>query len=94
MLLCECGWKEILDSDLSGAPTELKNDTMSSRKFRCPKCGFAITPRPAADPQSELRRKLEEERAAEENRRWLEESERQTKEFMEKVRNGQEDNAE
>lgn len=94
ILLCDCGWKDILNSDLVGAPKELNNDTMSSRKFRCPRCGFAVTPRPAADPQSELRIKLEEDRIAEENKRWLKESELKTKEFMEKIRNGKEDNAE
>lgn len=94
ILLCECGWKRILGEDLDDAPVELGNDTMSARKFRCPSCGFAITPRPAADPQSELDRRLREEKMAEENRRWLEESKRSTKEFMEKIKDGKEDNAE
>lgn len=94
ILLCECGWKKILGEDLVDSPMALRNDTLSAKKFRCPSCGFAITPRPAGDPQSELDRRLREEKIAEENRRWLEESKRSTKEFMEKIKDGKEDNAE
>lgn len=91
ILLCGCGWKRI--SDLSdGDLLELKNDTMSSRKFRCPKCGFAVTPRPAKDPQSELEDRLAERKTQDEYAEWLEESARAREEFLKEIGRGEEDN--
>jgi hypothetical protein len=91
ILLCSCGWKRI--SDLSDKDLhELKNDTMSCRKFRCPSCGFAVSPRPAKDPQSELEGRLRERRMQEDDKKWLEESARAREEFMKEIERGQEDN--
>lgn len=91
ILLCGCGWKRI--SDLSdGDLFKLKNDTMSSRKFRCPGCGFAVTPRPAKDPQSELEDRLAEQKARDDYARWLEESARDREEFLKEIGRGEEDN--
>lgn len=93
MLLCGCGWKMVSDLSETGL-YEVRNDAMGPRKFRCPVCGFAVTPRPTKDPQSEADRKAAEIKVAEEDRRWLEESARERAEFMEKITNEQEDNAE
>lgn len=93
LLLCGCGWKMISDLSETGL-YEVRNHTMGPRKFRCPSCGFAVTPRPAKDPQSEADSKAADARAAEENKRWLEESARERIKFMEKVKDEQEDNIE
>lgn len=91
ILLCGCGWKRV--SDLSdGDLFELKNDTMSARKFRCPKCGFAVAPRKAKDPQSELERKLVEQKIQNDYAKWLEESARDREEFLKEIGRGEEDN--
>jgi len=67
ILLClSCGWKKVCDPDASGL-LELKNDSMSSRKFRCPGCGRAIAPRSHQDPQSEMNRRASDERIKAEN---------------------------
>ena len=73
ILLCSwCGWKRI--SDLTDPDLkELKNDTMSSRKFRCLKCGRGIAPRPIKDPQKELELKNKETNIKEENKKWIDE---------------------
>jgi len=89
ILLCQyCNWKKITDLkdvDLH----ELKNDTLSNRKFRCPKCGRAVCPRSIKDPQSELDNKLEGERIKEDNQRWIKESFRFQDEFLEERKNAE-----
>lgn len=94
ILLCACGWKLISESANDSGIRELNNDAMGPRKFRCPQCGFAVTPRPAKDPQGDLNRRLEEERLAEENKKWLEKSLAERREFIERVRDGKKDDAE
>jgi predicted RNA-binding Zn-ribbon protein involved in translation (DUF1610 family) len=74
ILLCQsCSWKIVSDLSDSGLH-ELKNDSMSSRKFRCPNCGRAVVPRGVSDPQKEQDRKAESERLKEENKKWMEEN--------------------
>ena len=74
ILLCEfCGWKKIAELD-SSEIKELKNDSLSSRKFRCKKCGRAITPRSIKDPQKEVNLKSKELSLQEENKKWIEEA--------------------
>ena len=74
IILCEyCGWKRVCDPDSSGLH-ELKSDSMSGRKFRCPGCGRAIVPRPAPDPQSDVERQTKEERSKSEYEAWMERS--------------------
>jgi hypothetical protein len=71
ILLCQhCGWKRVCDPDAPGL-LELKNDSMSSRKFRCPGCGRAIAPRKHPDPQSEVDRKIKDARMKEENEAFI-----------------------
>lgn len=50
---------------------ELKSDSMSSRKFRCPGCGRAIAPRKFPDPQREMDLASEEKRIKEENEAFI-----------------------
>lgn len=89
MLLCGCGWKKT--TDLKNEELyELKSDTMSSRKFRCPSCGMAVTPRPAKDPQSELDARIRNEKIVEENKRWLEESAKDQEEFLKETKDAEE----
>jgi predicted RNA-binding Zn-ribbon protein involved in translation (DUF1610 family) len=88
IFLCsKCGWKRVSGLEDSGL-IELKNDTMSSRKFRCPQCGLAITPRPCQDPQSELERKFEEERLKRENESFIADSDEFRKKFVEETSDG------
>lgn len=91
ILLCGCGWKMVSDLNNTGLH-ELKNDTMSARKFRCPSCGFAVCPRKIKDPQAELERKKLDDRIAEENRSWLEESKKAQEQFLKETQDGEEDN--
>jgi len=90
IFLCQaCGWKRVSDLDNSGL-TELGNDTMSARKFRCPKCGRAIAPRQAPDPQSDIDLKAKEERTKSENEAWMLQHTEFQKSFLEEL-NGQQD---
>lgn len=62
IILCaSCGYKKVCEPEDTGL-VELKNDTLSPRKFRCPGCGRAVAPRSFPDPQSELEGKAKEER--------------------------------
>jgi|688.fasta_scaffold111793_4 hypothetical protein len=73
IVLCDyCGWKKVCDPDESGLH-ELKSDTLSNKKFRCPGCGRAISARPFKDPQGEADRKSQETKMEEENKKWIEE---------------------
>lgn len=92
MLLCNCGWKKI--SDLKGdvGAVELKNDTLSNRKFRCPRCGFAVTPRKTKDPQFDLDRAKKDMETENQNKKWLEESVEKQIEFIKEMQHGEEDN--
>jgi len=92
ILLCNCGWKAISDLRDDIGIVELKNDTLSSRKFRCPSCGLAITPRKMKDPQSELDRERMDHEMAEENKKWLEESIEKQAKFIQEMKDGEEDN--
>lgn len=90
ILLCGCGWKKISDLNSENGAYEIKNDTMSPRKFRCPSCGFAITPRKTNDPQSELDRAKRDADMEEENKKWLKDSvERQTI-FVKEIKDAEE----
>ena len=91
ILLCGCGWKRV--SDLSDKDlTEIKNDTLSSKKFRCPLCGFTVTPRKAKDPQADMDRIQKDKETAEENKKWLEDSLKRQNEFMKEIEHAEEDN--
>jgi hypothetical protein len=71
IFICEsCDWKKTCGIEESGL-RELKSDAMSSRKFRCPGCGRAMTPRGAKDPQSDIDRKLDDEKNRKENNKWM-----------------------
>jgi DNA-directed RNA polymerase subunit RPC12/RpoP len=74
ILFCDyCGYKII--SDLKNLDLyELKNDTLSGKKYRCKNCGRAISPRKFKDPQKDLEKKQEEERIDQENKIWLQSS--------------------
>lgn len=90
IFLCGCGWKLVSDIEGSGL-IELKNDTLSNRKFRCPLCGFAITPRKTKDPQSEIEKSRIEKEMIEDNKRWLEDSLKKQAEFIKEIKDGEED---
>lgn len=82
ILLCQsCSWKLVSDLSDDGLH-ELNNDSMSSRKFRCPKCGRAVVPRKIADPQEEQNRKTESERLKQESKKWMEENIKFQNNFM------------
>lgn len=68
-----CNYKIISDLDNLGL-RELKNDTMSAKKYRCPKCGRASTLKNTKDPQSDIERNKEEARIKEENEKWIKEN--------------------
>jgi hypothetical protein len=91
LLLCNCGWKKI--SDLKGdiGAVEIKNDTLSARKFRCPSCGFAVAPRKIKDPQLELDRANKDKEMIDENKKWLEESIEKQSKFIKEMQDGEED---
>lgn len=74
ILICEfCNWKVI--SELENLNLyELKSDTLSNKKYRCPRCGRGITPRKTKDPQSEIEKDNEENRIKKENEKWVEEN--------------------
>jgi hypothetical protein len=93
ILMCGCGWKKTTDLKDKNIH-ELKNDTMSSRKFRCPSCGKAVTPRHAKDPQSELDARIRSEKIAEDNRRWLADSLKAQEKFLKETDGGEEDQPE
>ena len=64
---------------------ELKNDSMSSRKFRCPGCGMAITPRPFQDPQRDLELKFKDEKIKKENEEFVAEANEFRRKFAEEM---------
>lgn len=73
ILFCEyCSWKIILDEDAD--VYELKNDTLSNKKYRCKNCGRAVVPRKILDPQKELEIKEEKKKMEEENKKWIKEN--------------------
>jgi DNA-directed RNA polymerase subunit RPC12/RpoP len=74
IVLCQyCGWKFVGDVENSGL-VELKNDTMSSKKYRCQGCGRGVVSRFAKDPQQEVDRKIEEEKMNQEKQNWIQEN--------------------
>lgn len=84
LLICEfCGWKTVSEPERSGL-YELKSDTLSNRKWRCPKCGRAVTPRKCKDPQAEIERKKKEDILKMDDEKWMEENVAFRKDFMEK----------
>jgi DNA-directed RNA polymerase subunit RPC12/RpoP len=81
IILCEyCGWKRVGDPESFGLH-ELKNDSMSGRKFRCPGCGRGVVPRPTQDPQHELDTRIREERSKLEYEEWMEKSRESQRNF-------------
>ena len=91
ILLCQCGWKRITDLSGEAPALELKNDTLSGRKFRCPSCGMAVAPRKTKDPQAKIDMSRMEAEAEEENRRWLEDSLERQHDFIREIRSEEED---
>lgn len=90
IFLCGCGWKSVSCLEDSGI-VEIKNDTLSNRKFRCPSCGFAITPRKTKDPQADIEKAIKEKEMAEETKRWLEDSVQRQVNFIKEMIDGEED---
>ena len=85
MLLCShCSWKKVCELENTGL-YELKSDSMSSRKYRCPQCGRAIAPRKFPDPQSDADRIEYENRIKAENESFLEENAEFQKNFLKEV---------
>lgn len=80
--LCEfCGWKRVFPA---GDPSVRvsANDTMSSKKTKCPKCGRSVTPRKFPNPQGEADTAAKEQRNKLENEAWLERSAEYQREFI------------
>lgn len=92
MLLCTCGWKRVSALDSLEDVVELHNDTLGARKFRCPSCGFAVTPRKSKDPQSEVDKLRLEQEMERENRRWLEDSAEKQVKFIKEMESAEKDN--
>jgi hypothetical protein len=89
ILLCDyCGWKKICDQGSSGLH-ELKNDTLSSKKFRCPNCGRAVSARSFKDPQGEADRKSHETKIEEDNKKWMEENTQFQEKFLKETQDEQ-----
>lgn len=85
IVLCvSCGWKTVAEENEIGLK-ELKNDTLSSKKYRCPGCGRAISPRKFGDPQKEQDRKENEDRMKKENEKWIKENLDFQKKFAEEA---------
>jgi DNA-directed RNA polymerase subunit RPC12/RpoP len=85
IILCaSCGWKTVSDRDSIGL-VEIKNDSLSSKKYRCPGCGRAVSPRNFSDPQKDQDNKKNEEKMKEENEAWLQENLDFHKSFMEET---------
>jgi ribosomal protein S27AE len=71
ILLCDyCGWKVISDFKKTNI-YELKNDTLSNKKYRCEKCGRGVCLRKFQDPQSELDKKIQEDKIKKETEEWI-----------------------
>lgn len=82
IFLCgSCGWKKVCRLEQSGMH-ELRSDTMSSRKFRCPSCGRGVAPRKFPDPQSEADRQSAETNLKIEYEDWLDKSMDHQREFL------------
>ncbi|NBT57282.1 hypothetical protein EBT16_00700 [bacterium] len=74
IVLCSaCGWKRISDRDDVGL-CELNNDSLSSKKYRCPGCGRAVSPRKFSDPQGDQDRKNKEESIKKNEEKWRQEN--------------------
>jgi predicted RNA-binding Zn-ribbon protein involved in translation (DUF1610 family) len=87
IILCSsCGWKRIADGDKIGL-AELKNDSLSSKKYRCPGCGRAVSPRKFSDPQEEQDRKNKEEIMKKSEEKWRQENLDFHARFMEETEN-------
>lgn len=85
IILCShCSWKRVCDVDDIGLH-ELKNDSMSSRKFRCPGCGRAVAPRKFPDPQREMELAAKEERVKAENEAFMAQHAEFQKNFLKNV---------
>lgn len=92
MLLCNCGWKKVCEIDKCEDLIEIKNDTLGKKKFRCPSCGFAITPTKTKDPQQEIENLRIEKKIEKENEKWLEESIEKQNKFIKEIENAKENN--
>lgn len=85
IILCaSCGWKKVADKDETGL-TELKNDSLSSKKYRCPGCGRGVSPRKFGDPQKEHDRKREEEKMKDNDQKWKQDNLDFHVRFMEEI---------
>jgi transposase len=83
IFLCSsCGWKKVCGMDDSGL-REVSNDTISSRKFRCPSCGRAISPKKFPNPQSEMDKTAAEKSMKLELEAWMAESAEFQSKFIE-----------
>jgi histone acetyltransferase (RNA polymerase elongator complex component) len=91
LFLCRCGWK-LISSLKDIQIKELKNDTLSNRKFRCPSCGFAISPSKMKDPQADIERAKKEKEMTEDTKKWLEESIEKQINFVKEVENAEDNN--
>lgn len=73
IVICQsCGWKRISEEDGVGL-VEIKNDSLSGKKYRCPGCGRAITSRKFSDPQGDHELREKEKAMKEENEKWMKE---------------------
>ncbi|NDD53769.1 hypothetical protein EBZ39_07805 [bacterium] len=89
IVLCSsCGWKRITDGDKIGL-AELKNDSLSSKKYRCPGCGRGVSPRKFSDPQEEQDRKNKEEIMKKNEEKWRQENLDFHVRFMEEAENAE-----
>lgn len=85
ILLCDyCGWKAISDFKNTDIH-ELKNDTLSNKKYRCKKCGRGVCLRKFQDPQSELDKKIQEEKSKKETEDWIIENMDYRKNFLKEI---------
>lgn len=87
IILCSfCGWKKIADKEKIDL-YELKTDSLSSKKYRCPGCGRAVSPRKFSDPQREHDKKNEEESMKKNDEKWRQENLDFQVRFMEETKN-------
>lgn len=83
IFLCSsCGWKKVCGLEDSGL-LETSNDTMSSRKFRCPSCGRGISPNKFQNPQAEVDRAAAERSMKSEMDAWMAKSAEFQRKFIE-----------
>lgn len=68
-----CGWKKISELENNDI-FELKNDSLSNKKYRCQNCGRAVVAKKIQDdPQKTLEEKKQKEKIEADNKKWIEE---------------------